>query len=78
MTYTSPKLLTFEEFISQYGDNPRYELIDGELRDREPKGPHEVVAGGVAIYDIWRKATNYNLQRLPLFSANSCLAQDFE
>jgi Uma2 family endonuclease len=48
MTYTSPKLLTFEEFISQYGDNPRYELIDGELRDMEPTGPHEAVAGSVA------------------------------
>jgi Uma2 family endonuclease len=48
MTYTSPKLLTFEDFISQYGDNPRYELIDGELRDMEPTGPHEAVAGSVA------------------------------
>lgn len=37
MTYTPPKLLTFEEFIASYGDNPRYELIDGELRDMEPK-----------------------------------------
>jgi hypothetical protein len=27
MTYTSPKLLTFEDFIRQYGDNPRYELM---------------------------------------------------
>jgi hypothetical protein len=33
MTYTPAKTLTFEEFLSQYGDNPRYELIDGELRD---------------------------------------------
>jgi Uma2 family endonuclease len=48
MTYTSPKLLTFDDFISQYGDNPRYELIDGELRDMEPTGPHETVAGSVA------------------------------
>lgn len=45
MIYTVPKTLTFEEFISQYGDNPRYELIDGELRDMEPTGPHEAVAG---------------------------------
>jgi Uma2 family endonuclease len=27
MTYTPPKLLTFEEFLRQYGDDPRYELI---------------------------------------------------
>jgi len=48
MIYTSPKLLTFEAFIEQYGDNPRYELIDGELRDMEPTGPHEAVAGSLA------------------------------
>ncbi|WP_375476598.1 Uma2 family endonuclease [uncultured Nostoc sp.] len=47
MTYTSPKLLTFEEFIAQYGDNTRYELIDGQLRDMEPTGPHEAVAGSI-------------------------------
>ncbi|MBV6626175.1 MAG: Uma2 family endonuclease [Rivularia sp. (in: Bacteria)] len=33
MTYTPPKLLTFERFIAEYGDNARYELIDGELRE---------------------------------------------
>ncbi|MEH2306306.1 Uma2 family endonuclease [Nostoc sp.] len=48
MTYTSPKLLTFEEFIAQYGDNTRYELIDGQLRDMEPTGLHEAVAGSIA------------------------------
>lgn len=49
MTYTSPKLLTFEEFIAQYGDNTRYELIDGQLRDMEPTGPHEAVAGRIYV-----------------------------
>ena len=48
MTYTPPKLLTFEEFVTEYGDNPRYELIDGELRDMEPTGPHETVSGNIA------------------------------
>ena len=48
MTYISAKTLTFEEFITQYGDNHRYELIDGELRDMEPTGPHETVAGDIA------------------------------
>lgn len=48
MVYTPPKLLTFDTFIEQYGDNPRYELIDGELRDMEPTGPHEAVAGSLA------------------------------
>lgn len=48
MTYTPSKLLTVEDFISQYGDDSRYELIDGELRDLEPTGPHESVAGELA------------------------------
>ncbi len=48
MTYTSAKLITFEEFVAQYGDNSRYELIDGELRDMEPTVPHEGVSGSIA------------------------------
>lgn len=62
MTYTLPKLLSFEEFIEQYGDNTRYELIDGELRDMEPTGPHEAVAGSIAgrIYvEIFRSHLNW-------------------
>jgi Uma2 family endonuclease len=48
MAYISSQTFTVEEFLSQYGDNPRYELIDGELRDMEPTGPHEIVAGNIA------------------------------
>lgn len=48
MTFISTKTLTFDEFVIQYGDNSRYELIDGELRDMEPTGPHEGVAGTLA------------------------------
>ncbi|MEQ9000363.1 MAG: Uma2 family endonuclease [Coleofasciculus sp. B1-GNL1-01] len=48
MTYTPSKLLTFDQFIAEYGDNPRYELIDEELRDMEPTGSHEEVAGTIA------------------------------
>jgi len=48
MTYTSSKTLTFAEFLNLYGNDPRYELIDGELRDMEPTGPHEAVAGKIA------------------------------
>ncbi len=48
MTYTLPQHFTAEEFIAQYGDDSRYELIDGELRDMEPTGPHESVAGKIA------------------------------
>ncbi|AFZ28906.1 protein of unknown function DUF820 [Gloeocapsa sp. PCC 7428] len=37
-------LITVDEFISQYCDSDRYELIDGELVKMEPTGPHEQVA----------------------------------
>lgn len=50
MTYTFTPTLSLEDFIAQYGDDPRYELIDGELRNLEPTGPHESVAGKVAGY----------------------------
>ncbi|MBW4592396.1 MAG: Uma2 family endonuclease [Brasilonema angustatum HA4187-MV1] len=62
MTYTPPKLITFEQFLVEYGDNPRYELIDGELRDMEPTGPHEEVSGNIAgrIYtEILRTHLNW-------------------
>lgn len=44
MVQLAPKLLTIDEFITYYGDNERYELIDGELVEMEPTGPHEQVA----------------------------------
>lgn len=44
MVQSVPQLLTVDEFINRYGDNERYELIDGELIDMEPTGPHEQVA----------------------------------
>ena len=67
MTYTSTKLLTFDDFIAQYGDNPRYELIDGELRDMEPTGPHEAVTGQLIGYMFGkilrlRRKSNQHLQ----------------
>jgi len=62
MTYSPPKLLTFNEFLLKYGDNPRYELIDGELRDMSPTGPHEEVAGsitGIIYAEILRANLNW-------------------
>lgn len=62
MTYSPSKLLSFEQFLVDYGDNSRYELIDGELRDMEPTGPHEEVSGNIAgrIYaEILRSNLNW-------------------
>ncbi len=38
------KPLSFDEFLARYGGDHRYELIDGEVFDLEPTGPHEEVA----------------------------------
>lgn len=43
MFQSAPQLLTVDEFLNRYSDNERYELIDGELIDIEPTGPHEQV-----------------------------------
>jgi Uma2 family endonuclease len=40
-----PHPLTVDQFVAQYGDDKRYELIDGEVFDLEPTGPHEEIAG---------------------------------
>ena len=38
------KPLSFNEFLTRYGGDNRYELIDGEIFDLEPTGQHEEVA----------------------------------
>ncbi len=48
MTYT--QALTFDIFLALHGEDNRYELADGELIDMDPTGPHEVVAGKLALY----------------------------
>jgi len=44
MVQFAPKLLSVDEFITRYGDSTRHELIDGELVEMEPTGPHEQVS----------------------------------
>jgi Uma2 family endonuclease len=54
--------LSFDNFLAQYGDDSRYELIDGELFNLEPTGPHEEVAAGIGQwlnYEIVRQGLNY-------------------
>ena len=49
MVQSIPTSLTFEAFVAQYGDDLRFELIDGELVDMEPTGPHEQVTGFINL-----------------------------
>jgi Uma2 family endonuclease len=77
MTYTPVKTLTFEQFLIEYGDNTRYELIDGELRDMEPTGPHEEVAGNIAgrIYtEIIHNKLNWLIPKTCLIKPPAALA----
>ncbi len=69
---TSP-VLTFEEFVNQYGDNPRYELAEGEVIDMEPTGPHEAVAGKLAT----RIGMAIVEKQLPWFIPRTCLIRPF-
>lgn len=71
MTYISAPTLSFNDFIAQYGDNSRYELIDGELRDMNPTGPHEAVAGKIAGY-LFNEILRQNLS---WFIPKNCLIQ---
>ncbi|MDJ1173817.1 Uma2 family endonuclease [Roseofilum capinflatum] len=73
MIYTSTKLLTFEQFVAEYGDDFRYELADGELVDMEPTGPHETVSGKLAT-KIGIAITH---AQHPWFIPRTCLIQPF-
>ncbi len=56
------QFLTFDEFLVRYGDDDRYELIDGELFNLEPTGPHEEVIafmGQQINVEIVRQNLNY-------------------
>ncbi|MEH2060500.1 MAG: Uma2 family endonuclease [Nostoc sp.] len=44
MVQSASKILTVDEFINNYGECDRYELIDGELIEMEPTGPQEQVS----------------------------------
>ncbi|GJD22493.1 hypothetical protein RIVM261_074490 [Rivularia sp. IAM M-261] len=71
MTQAASKIITIDEFIKEYADNNRYELIDGELIDMEPTGPHEQVVGFVG-----RKLNVQIDQQYPdYFIPHRCLIQ---
>ena len=71
MTYTPTKTLTFADFLTQYQNNPRYELADGELIDMEPTGPHETVSGKLAI------KIGIAIAQHPWFIPRNCLIRPF-
>jgi len=69
MVQSAPKLISVDEIITRYGDDNRYELIDGELIEMEPTGPHEQVAAFVG-----RKLNvEIDRQEPPYFIPHRCL-----
>lgn len=69
MVQSPPKVLTVDEFITCYGDRDGYELIDGELTEMEPTGPHEQVSAFIG-----RKLNvEIDHQDLPYFIPPRCL-----
>jgi Uma2 family endonuclease len=69
MVQSAPKLIDVNEFITQYGDNNNYELIDGELIEMEPTSPHEEVSSFTS------RKLNVEIDRynLPYFTPHRCL-----
>ena len=63
--------ISLNEFLAQYGDDERYELIDGELIEMEPTGPHERVAAFIS------RKLNVEIDRLdlPYFIPHRCLVR---
>ena len=73
MVHISNQLLSFEDFLAQYGDDFRYELVDGELLEMELTGPHEMVAGKIAM----RVAREIDRLGNPWFVPRSCILRPF-
>ncbi len=69
-----PKLIDIEQFITEYGDNEHYELIDGELISMEPTGTHEQIAALIS------RKLNVEIDRrgLPFFIPHRCLIKLLE
>ncbi|MFM7559672.1 Uma2 family endonuclease [Cylindrospermopsis raciborskii] len=71
MVQVAPKLITVNEFITQYGDNNHYEFIDGELIEMEPTGPHEQISA----FTSRKLNVEIDHQDLPYFTPSRCLVK---
>ncbi|BAT56935.1 hypothetical protein NOS3756_59470 (plasmid) [Nostoc sp. NIES-3756] len=82
MVQFASKLLTVDEFITQYRDSDRHELIDGELVEMEPTGPHEQVSafiGRKLNVEIDRHELSYFIPHrclIKLLSTNTAFRPD--
>lgn len=73
MTFTIAKSLTFDAFVTKYGNDFRYELGDGALIDTEPTGTHEAVGRKIAAQISGTIAS----AKLPWVIPRTCLVRPF-
>jgi Uma2 family endonuclease len=77
MTQALRKLVTFNEFVAQYPNNPqrRYELHDGVIVEMvQPTGDHEEVTGFLAT----KITLEYGRLNLPYFIPKTVFVKPFE
>ncbi|MBN3895293.1 MAG: Uma2 family endonuclease [Nostoc sp. NOS(2021)] len=77
MTQVLRKLITFDEFVAQYPDNPqqRYELHDGVIVEMtQPTGDHEEVVGFLAT----KITLEYSRLNLPYFIPKAAFVKPLE
>ncbi|MBE8992368.1 Uma2 family endonuclease [Nostoc sp. LEGE 12450] len=77
MTQALRKLVTFDEFVAQYPDNPqrRYELHDGVIVEMaQPAGDHEEVTGFLAT----KITLEYSRLNLPYFIPKTVFVKPLE
>lgn len=72
-TILPTQALSYEEFLALWGDDDRYELIDGEVIDLEPTGPHEQVSAFI----LRKFNTQIEQLKLPWFTPTRCLLRPF-
>ncbi|MEH1868182.1 MAG: Uma2 family endonuclease [Nostoc sp.] len=77
MTQALRKLITFDEFVAQYPDNPQrhYELHDGVIVEMaQPTGDHEEVTGFLAT----KITLEYSRLNLPYFIPKTVFVKPLE
>ncbi|NJM49349.1 MAG: Uma2 family endonuclease [Alkalinema sp. RU_4_3] len=73
MVQAVPKFTSFDEFIAEYPEDGRWELINGRIFDVKPTGPHEQVGA----YLNRRLLVEIDRLDLPYLIPKSCTVKPF-
>ena len=69
-----PQILNLQDFLARYGENKRYELIDGEVFDLESTGKHKEIAA----FSTTKLCVQIDLADLPWFVLQRGLLRPLE